>query len=283
MELLQLKYFCAAAQNENFSKTARSFFVPTSNISQSIKRLEGELGCELFEHSSNKITLNQNGKQFYSYVCEALALLENARAELTDQLSKPHGEIRLICLCSRKSVTRAIEELIQRYPAVTFSIHHTAKPEANYDILISDVSPFPYGKRILLQEEPICVAIRRDNPLANKSTLSLVDLQNERFISMTQGSSLYRTTVSACSDAGFSPNIVIQTDDPAYVRKYTQMGLGIAFVPALSWGGLFSEDVVLREIAGLKRKTYAFFPKGRRTPSSVEEFLKILKEKMSPR
>ena len=41
MELLQLKYFCDAAKEENLSKTARKFHVPTSNISNAIKRLEG--------------------------------------------------------------------------------------------------------------------------------------------------------------------------------------------------------------------------------------------------
>ena len=54
MELLQLRYFCDAAQTQNFSKTAKKYLVPTSNISQSIKRLEKELGCELFEHRGNK-------------------------------------------------------------------------------------------------------------------------------------------------------------------------------------------------------------------------------------
>ena len=48
MELLQLTYFCDAARSENFSQTARKFFVPPSNISQSIGRLEKELGCALF-------------------------------------------------------------------------------------------------------------------------------------------------------------------------------------------------------------------------------------------
>ena len=48
MELLQLKYFCDAAQSENFSKTAKKFGVPTSNISQSVKRLEKELSTPLF-------------------------------------------------------------------------------------------------------------------------------------------------------------------------------------------------------------------------------------------
>jgi len=64
MELLQLKYFCDAAETQNYSKTAKKFYVPTSNISQSVKRLERELGVELFEHRANRIVLAESGKRF---------------------------------------------------------------------------------------------------------------------------------------------------------------------------------------------------------------------------
>ena len=65
MELLQLKYFADAAVTQNFSRTAKSFFVPTSAVSQSIKRLESELGVKLFSRQANKITLNENGAAFF--------------------------------------------------------------------------------------------------------------------------------------------------------------------------------------------------------------------------
>ena len=50
MEILQLKYFCDSAVTGNFSATAKKFMVPPSAVSQSIKRLENELGTTLFEH-----------------------------------------------------------------------------------------------------------------------------------------------------------------------------------------------------------------------------------------
>ena len=52
MELLQLRYFLTAAREENFSRTAEMYGVPPSDISQSSKRLERELGRELFEEFS---------------------------------------------------------------------------------------------------------------------------------------------------------------------------------------------------------------------------------------
>lgn len=82
MELLQLKYFCDAAQTENFSKTAKKFLVPTSNISQSVKRFGRELGVELFEHRANKIALADAGKRFYEKAKLALEMLEDAKNEV---------------------------------------------------------------------------------------------------------------------------------------------------------------------------------------------------------
>ena len=55
MELLQLTYFCDAAATQNFSQTAKRFNVPPSNISQSIKRLEEELGVPLFTRSATLV------------------------------------------------------------------------------------------------------------------------------------------------------------------------------------------------------------------------------------
>ena len=55
MDLLQLKYFCDSAESQNFSQTARKYQVPPSGVSQSVKRLENELGTPLFERKNNKV------------------------------------------------------------------------------------------------------------------------------------------------------------------------------------------------------------------------------------
>ena len=276
MELLQLKYFCDAAQTENFSKTAKKYLVPTSNISRAIRCLEKELGCELFEHKVNKVSLNYDGKQFYANASQALALLETAKSRLSDKSETVSGDISLVCMNNRRTVTSAIEKFIQRYPAVKFVIHHNLDAQENFDVLISDVCPYDYGKKILLVDEEICLAVNREHLLANCETVSVSALENERFITMTAGNSMQKITVNLCADAGFTPNIAIQTDDPFYLRKYIEMGLGIAFVPSNSWSGLFPESVVLKRLERIRRKTYAFLPKGVYTKRSVELFLEAL-------
>ncbi len=278
MELLQLKYFCDAAETENFSMTAKKFLVPTSNISRAVKCLERELGCELFEHKVNKISLNYDGKQFYDNASQALALLENARLRISDKTDRVDGDIRLICLNNRRTVTGVIEKFIQAHPDVKFIIHHNLEPEKDFDIFISDVCPFEYSQKILLVDEEICVAVSKEHDLAKRADFSVADLEKERFITMTSGSSMHKITVNACADVGFTPNIAIQTDDPFYLRKYVEMGLGIAFVPANSWSGLFPDSVLLKGVGNIRRKTYAFLPKGKYLKRSAQMFLRDLSE-----
>ncbi len=279
MELLQLKYFCDAAETENFSKTAKKYLVPTSNISQSIKRLENELGRELFEHRANKISLNTDGRRFYNSVSEALALIEGARARASERDEELRGDIHLICLNNRRTVTEAIEEFIQLHPQVNFIIHHTPESEQNFDILVSDECPYEYSEKLLIADEEIAVAMSKALAPAKKKSLTVADLEKERFITMTPGTSIQKITVKACAEAGFVPNIAIQTDDPFYLRKYIEMGLGVAFVPSNSWRGLFPADVVLRSAGNIRRKTYAYLPRRKYVKRSVEVFLQTLLDK----
>ncbi|MBP3376152.1 MAG: LysR family transcriptional regulator [Clostridia bacterium] len=276
MELLQLKYFCDAAQSENFSKTAKKFLVPTSNISQSVKRLERELGVELFEHRANKIALADAGKRFYEKTKLALEMLEDAKNEVMGEGDDSDGEIKLLVFCNRRLVTEAIEKFKRDNPRVSFVLRHELEADIDYDILISDSCPHAYSERFLLAEDEILLAIKSSDPLCEKEGLTLSDLKDGRFISMPRGRSLFSLTNSICQSAGFTPNVSIQTDDPFYIRKYVEMGLGIAFIPSCSWEGLFSDNVVLRDIGGFKRKTYVFLPPSRKPRGEVTRFLRAL-------
>ena len=94
---------------------------------------------------------------------------------------------------------------------------------------------------------------------------------------MPKKSSLYEISVKACTDAGFVPNIAIRLDDPFYIRKYVELGLGVTFVPEISWSGLFSSGVVLRRLPGLRRKVYAYLPADRHEKRASVKFLEVLR------
>ena len=248
MDLLQLTYFCDAAETQNFSETAKNFTVPTSNISQCIKRLESELGVSLFNRSANRIELNERGRVFYEEVRQALDLLEGAK-----KAARAHEDTKELVICvhaHRRIVMQAITRFRLIEPCIKLIIRHDIINAREADFVISDSElELPdFRRSILLQERMLLAARKGDIPN------SIDELANRPFIAMSQGSNLLSITQRICRDMGFSPRIALQSEDPYYFRQCLELGLGVAFVPALTWRGQFSEQIELRELGHYYRE-----------------------------
>lgn len=256
LDLLQLKYFCDAAETQNFSKTAKRFFVPTSNISQTVKRLEKELETALFVRTGNKVTLNESGFLFYKKAKAALDLLESARKAMKHE---PSAEIiKMNIHINRRIVMDMIEKFRKQHPEVSFVTTHTTVEDSDeFDIIVTDKDlHIPYMKT-RAAEEALLLAYHKD-AFPFHGEIRAADLKNAHFIAMNNGSSLYENTIKICNSLGFTPHIVLQGEDPFYVRKCIELGLGISIVPELSWRGQLSENVKLKTIGDYKRSIYIY-------------------------
>lgn len=227
MELLQLRYFYESAKNENFAKTAEKFMVPASSVSASIKRLEDELGCKLFDRLSNRIELNDNGK-----------MLQNSLATVFDELDptieriktvKPQKtEIRVLILAIRDHISNAMLEYQKMHPNVhlvaMFDVNNAA---CDYDIIIdkNNDAYSEYRRRELCSYRIGFKAVS-DHPLVGKE-LTMKDLRNERFITLEFELGINSALFECCKNAGFYPNIVLQTNDRQCFINASRMGIGI--------------------------------------------------------
>ncbi len=277
MELLQLKYFCHSARNENFSKTAKEYQVPVSNISQSIHRLENELNIKLFDRTANKVKLNAQGKDFYDKVNEALKLIDDAKKQIFDGESIK-GEIRILAETNRRIVVNAITEFQNKFPDVSFFINHSEDDDYDkYDCVITDrLLNSDFFEKKLLVRERILLAVEKENKIAGLKKVSAKNLENEKFITVRDNKGLYNITEEICNNFGFAPHIIIESDDPYYIRKYVEMGIGISFIPEKSWKGLFSENVVLKDVCDKKRDTYLYTHKNRYQTAALTNFIELL-------
>lgn len=272
MELLQLRYFCAAAESENFSATAKRYGVPPSDVSQSVKRLEKELGVTLFDRRANSLSLNVYGRAFWEKAREALALLDEARAALPSQEAPL---LRLAINSNRRLVMQAVDVYRRQYPAVDIVIRHGVEDD-DFDLLIADDRvDNPQWQRQKILSEEILLAVSQNAPLARKETVTAEDLAECAFITMGRESNLYAQTAQICRHFGVTPRIALMSDDPFYIRRCVDLGLGVAFVPALSWQGQFPDGVVLRSVGEWRRHTYVYHKEGA-LPPQVRAFLDIL-------
>ena len=275
MELLQLTYFCDAAATQNFSRTAKRYNVPPSNISQSIKRLEEELGVTLFSRSANRVALNSRGELFYRDVSTALALLE--RAGNAARGAQEEVTLRLGIRIARRVAMRTVSAFQHAYPGVNIVAEHGDHTQNDdFDLIISDSSfshpDFVKGRAF---REDILLAARR-GLLPQRERLTAADVMDKPFITMSANYSMHTITREICRDLGFQPRIALQGEDPVYIRRCVSLGLGLAFVPALSWHGQFGDEVELYTLGDYGRDICIFCRRNAYAPECVDAFYRML-------
>lgn len=276
MEILQLKYFFESAATESFAKTAKKYMVPTSSVSASVKRLEDELGCKLFDRESNKIRLNQKGIALQRSLCKIFATLDEA-VEVISEKAEDKREIRMLVRAMRQVVTERIIEYNKRNPEIAFKTVFDLGEACfeEYDIIIDEKSDdYAEYEKFELANIKIRMKASKDSGLVGKR-LKLNDLASESFISLGENSNMHKMLIRACADAGFTPNISVVSNDIYCHNRLIEAGMGIGL------GREGAEDnVEFLDIADFEERydVYAYYKK-HSAYGNVSDFLKFLKEK----
>ncbi|MFB9328167.1 LysR substrate-binding domain-containing protein [Paenibacillus aurantiacus] len=253
MELLQLKYFQTAARLQHMTKAAQSLHISQPALSKMIAALEAELGAKLFERTNKSIRLSEHGKLFLHHVDIALQSLEDGKLQLQDAVGASSSFITLDVRVSSHLLPDLLAEFRKEYPQAQFHLlQHAAllkegMPQS--DLCLSDGAAPPSESSVSLLEEDIVVAVPAGHPLASREQVSLKELKQESFITLPPGKSLRETTDAFCRLAGFTPRIRFESDDPATVRGLIRAGQGVAFLPAITWGGSTGPGVVQLKLA----------------------------------
>jgi len=276
MEILQLLYFCSAAETENFAQTAKVYGVPATSISQSVRRLEKELEVTLFDRVANGVKLNERGKVFYANAKSSLDMLNDAKKKVKEE--DVEGTINLLVVTNRYLVNEAIFAFNKEHKNVKFNIDYERKSNINkYDLMITDNQRYTEVNRIeRLLLDDIVLAVNKDHPLAKKEKIEILDLKDEDFITYNEESALFTLTRQICRVGDFDPKIKIRLDDPCSVARCVEEGIGIAMVPRIAYKNLFSDKVVLRDFTDKKRNTVVCYSKKKYMTKATKTFMELL-------
>ncbi len=228
MEMLQLRYFYESAKTESFTQTAKKYIVPTTSVSASIKRLEDELGCRLFDRYSNRIVLNVKGKRFFQFVHKMFSELTLVTEELS-AYDMDKREIKILVKAMRGNITDAIILFRKKYPNIAFRLALEGnKQEIDaYDIIIDETNnSYPEYEFFELWQVPLKLLSNSQNVLCGKS-IPLRKLEEQAFVSWGEESNMHRILMNACLRAGFTPNICVTTNDIRCNEKLIESGIGI--------------------------------------------------------
>lgn len=240
MELLQLKYFLAVAESEHMTNTAKQLHIAQPALTQSIHRLEQELGVSLFERAGRGIRLSPAGSYVRDRVKPAMETLENVVRDVQLFQQGEQGVVRVGVHAASGVAIDGIAAYSELNPHVSFEITQDER-ERHRDVIVTTITPrgsstvenavekTPFSERI-------GIAVPASSTLGD--TASLADFANERFIALA-GSRRFREVCDTfCAHRAFTPHIAFESDNPLVVKKMIGLGLGVGFWPDHSWGDL---------------------------------------------
>lgn len=89
------EYFAAIVEAGSLTRAAEQLYISQPSLSQYVKRLEANLGVELFDRSTSPLRLTYTGERYYQYVLQLMKLDENVRREFQDIKNQTSGRLRL--------------------------------------------------------------------------------------------------------------------------------------------------------------------------------------------
>lgn len=256
--------------------------IPQPAMSQTISRLEKELGKPLFNRYKNKLSLTQEGEAFLRSVCASLAELDTAVQELHQEDGPLQGELTLLVRQHRGTMVGCIVAFRKLYPDVRFRVFYNEnrRDSESYDVCISSTPPseaYSQGKCLITEKLQLMVAAA--HPLAARESVQIQELKNEGFALLDKNNSLWHHTEHLCYQAGFDPKISMICGDLHCMIQYVAAGMAVTLGPVVSWRGIQNDSVVfIPTVPQETRPTYVYWNEKRSQSKLHQTFLDFLVE-----
>jgi len=243
MELRQLEYFVAVAEEGTFTGAAAQVHVAQPGVSAQIRRLERELGHALLDRSGRTVRLTAVGAAVLPYARAALDAVAGARLAVDELAGLMRGRVAvgMVTSCASVDLPNLLVDFHHHHPAVEITLS-----EANSDRLIDALqdgrldlalvglaTTLPPGIATqVVADEPLVAAVSHGDPLAARTTITLDALQQRALISLPRGTGLRSCLDDACAAAGVHPHIAFEASNPDVLVHLAAQGLGVAILPA---------------------------------------------------
>ncbi|HUE75898.1 MAG TPA: LysR substrate-binding domain-containing protein [Chloroflexota bacterium] len=241
MELYQMRYVLAVADHGNFTRAAAALHVVQPALSQGIRRLEKELGLQLFDRIPRGIRPTAAGDAFIHHIRRALADVERAERAVAELRDLKTGRVALGLTPSATIAVlpRLLEMYRSEFPGIQVEVVEEMT-DALVDLLAAgrvDLAlvslPIDAAEIVAepLYDERLALTIGRDHRLVGAKCVTLADLAEEMWILPYRRHGVRRLIEEACEAAGFVPRIAVELTGLGPIKELVKRGLGISVLP----------------------------------------------------
>jgi DNA-binding transcriptional LysR family regulator len=241
MELRQLRYLVAIADEGSFTRAAERLHVAQPGVSAQIKRLEAELGHTLLERGARSVRPTEIGAAVLAHARAAVAAADAVGRTVDEFAGLLRGRVAVGTVTSFSAdVPGVLAAFHERHPAVEITLGEQDSATlldglraGRLDLaLVSLASAPPPGIAVeVVTDEAFVAAVGAGDPLADRTEVRLAALRERDLICLPRGTGLRAVLDAACAEAGWQPRIAFEAGDPFMLARLAVRGLGVAILP----------------------------------------------------
>jgi DNA-binding transcriptional LysR family regulator len=291
MELRQLRYLVALAEELNFTRAAEREHVAQPALSQQIRRLEDEVGLALVERTTRHVSLTDAGEVLVVRARRVLAELDAAGTELQALRGMDTGHVTIGAMHTMGPIDLSLPLALfhDLHPGVGLTVREQSSEEMAEMLRIDEldlaflsvterVEAHGLGLHQLVSEE-LVVLLPLVHPLSGRAEVRMAELADEQFISFRAGARLRELLFAAGREAGFEPRVTLESNESQRIRRLVARGLGVAILPRSDADRPGAEVAVARLVApSLRRDITLAWREGRRLAPAAAAFLDLARE-----
>jgi len=243
MELSQLEVFLAVAHERRFSRAAEKLFRTQSAVSQTIHKLEEELGEPLFDRSSREGVLTDAGRVLQEYAEQLLNLRNNAREALVELREMHKGKLEIAANeFTALYLLPVLAEFRRLHPMIKITVQRSLGSHIPDDLLrhtveIGVLSYDPQDaqlRSVVVYLDELVLVVPPRHPLAKSQQVSIRQLGTESFVAHIVSSPYREKVIQAFKRHKTPLHMDIELPTLQAIKRFVAMGNGVALVPEIS-------------------------------------------------
>lgn len=286
MDLLQLRYFCEVAETEHMTKSAQRLRIAQPALSQTILKLENELGCKLFDRTGRRIKLNANGRHLKQKAEKIISEVDSIPANLGEFQSERERLVSIDIESALGTGVRTVAAYKKLHPNALFKL--SRKPESRESDIVVEARAslqalaggYQAGDDAFEFEEDICLAVSRS--CAPQGPIGIDELESLDLVALSPAHSFRLLCDQLCAAHGIRPNITFESECTDSILAIVELGCGAALIPAFSWTLVDSESTALVPIdePGFKRRVCVTMPNRENATGESVRFFEFFKQRV---
>ncbi len=255
MDLSQLEVFLAVAMEGRFSRAAEKLYRTQSAVSQTIRKLEEELGEPLFDRSSREGVLTDAGKVLQEYAEKLLNLRTDAQEALVELRELHKGKLVIaaneLTVLYLLPIVAAFRRL---HPMIKVAVQRALGSHIPDDVLRHNVElglltydpQEPQLHAVVVYQDELAFVVPPAHPLASQEQVSIRELGAESFVAHIVQSPYREKVIQAFRRYKTPLHMDIELPTLQAIKRYLVMGNGVALVPEISVEGELARGELVR-------------------------------------